>query len=150
MIKTCCVTGHRNISVEKAGYVRQSLVREVETAVAGGYTRFITGFADGADMLFAEVVAEFKTCESGLTLEAAIPYRERLERLNGNPLLLACDTVVVMSENYYGGCFAKRNAYMVKQSDRIIAVYDGRQRGGTYQTIALVRKQGKDLRVISV
>jgi uncharacterized phage-like protein YoqJ len=131
-------------------YVWQNLIREVETAVADGYTRFITGFAEGADMLFAEVVAELKTRTDGLILEAAIPYRGRLERLSGNSLLLACDTVVVVSEAYYGGCFAKRNAYMVEQSERIIAVYDGRERGGTYRTMELVRKQNKDLRVISI
>jgi uncharacterized phage-like protein YoqJ len=147
---TVCVTGHRDIQSRKFEYVRQSITREVENAVADGYTRFITGFADGADMLFAETVAELKTRIAGLTLEAAIPFRGRLERLNGTPLLLACDAVVVVSESYYGGCFAKRNLYMVEQSERIIAVYDGRERGGTYKTIALARTKGKDLRVVSI
>ncbi|GHV12919.1 hypothetical protein FACS1894219_06790 [Clostridia bacterium] len=150
MVKTCCVTGHRDISAEKTEYVRQSLIREVGNAAADGYTHFITGFAEGADMLFAEVVAELKSRTDGITLEAAIPYRRCCERLKSNSLLLVCDDVKVVSEAYYGGCYAKRNAYMVRQSERVIAVYDGREKGGTYNTIKLARKKGKNLHVIYI
>ena len=148
-MKTCCVTGHREIAREKIASVRESLRREVENAVADGFTRFITGAADGADTLFAEVVAELKSA-GGLTLEAAIPYRGRLNRLRGKPMLTACDAVVVVCENYHGGCFARRNAYMVAESDRVISVYDGRSRGGTFQTMRLARARGKELSIIEI
>ena len=56
--KTCCVTGHRNIQEERSSYVEQELRREVLAAIQDGYTRFISGFAEGADLMFAAIVAE--------------------------------------------------------------------------------------------
>ena len=37
--KTCCVTGHRDIPEARIAYVEQELRREVEEAIAEGYTR---------------------------------------------------------------------------------------------------------------
>lgn len=51
--KTCCVTGHRDIPEARIAYVEQELRREVEEAIAEGYTRFISGFAEGVDLMFA-------------------------------------------------------------------------------------------------
>ena len=56
--KTCCVTGHRDIPEARIAYVEQELRREVEEAIAEGYTRFISGFAEGVDLMFAAIVAE--------------------------------------------------------------------------------------------
>lgn len=56
--KTCCVTGHRDIPASKINTVKYSLYREIQAAIADGYTRFISGFADGSDLLFAAIVAE--------------------------------------------------------------------------------------------
>lgn len=56
--KTCCVTGHRDIPEGRKSYVIQELQREVLAAIDEGYTRFISGFADGADLMFAAIVAE--------------------------------------------------------------------------------------------
>ena len=58
--KTCCVTGHRDIPKEYLDYVEQELRREVQAAIEDGYTRFISGFAEGADLMFAAIVAEEK------------------------------------------------------------------------------------------
>ena len=58
--KTCCVTGHRDIPENRISYVEQELLREVQTAIDDGYTRFISGFADGTDLIFAAIVAEEK------------------------------------------------------------------------------------------
>lgn len=58
--KTCCVTGHRDIPEDRIAYVEQELRREVLAAIQDGYTRFISGFAEGADLMFAAIVAEQK------------------------------------------------------------------------------------------
>ena len=72
--KTCCVTGHRIISAARISYVEQELRREVQTAIDDGYTRFISGFAEGTDLLFVAIVAEEMEHRPELFLEAAIPY----------------------------------------------------------------------------
>ena len=35
---TCCVTGHRNIPVDKAELIRSKLISTIQTAIACGYT----------------------------------------------------------------------------------------------------------------
>lgn len=115
--KVCGVTGHREILAEYMEQAEQDLRREIEKAIADGYTYFISGFADGADQLFARIVLEKAKENPALRLEAAIPYRNR---------------------------------YMVSQADRVIAVYDGREKGGTVSTIRMVHAQRKEMREIPV
>ena len=58
--KTCCVTGHRNLPQKEINHVKAALRREINSAVADGFTRFMSGFADGVDQYFAEIVLEKK------------------------------------------------------------------------------------------
>ena len=74
---TCCVTGHRDIPLQKLSPLFKRLRQETEWAIENGYTHFISGFAAGTDLFFAEVVAALKNTYP-ITLEAAIPYRGRL------------------------------------------------------------------------
>ena len=46
--------------------------------------------------------------------------------------------------------YMKRNRYMVGQADRVIAVYDGRENGGTVSTIRMVHAQRKEMREVPV
>ena len=101
--KTCCVTGHRDIPKEYLDYVEQELQREVQAAIEDGFTRFISGFAEGADLMFAAIVAEEKARHSGLFLEAAIPYPGRLKTKDQQfqKLLKACDGVKVVCVRWF-------------------------------------------------
>ena len=69
-IKTCCVTGHRDIPAEWADIIQKYLRMEIIAAVEDGYTHFISGFAAGADLLFAEIVAELEQAIEKGTLAA--------------------------------------------------------------------------------
>ena len=149
-VKTCCVTGHRNIPANKINYVKHELCREIQAAIADGYTRFISGFADGADLLFAAIVAEEKQLNPTLSLEAAIPYQGRMRTPNKEfqRLLLVCDRVTVVRESYIPSCYMERNRYMVDHSQRVIAVYDGRKNGGTFSTMRYASAIGRDVRMV--
>lgn len=70
--KTCCVSGHRDIPVQQIEYVKDSLRREIDKAIADGYTRFISGFAEGVDQYFAEIVLERKIPIYSLLLQSLI------------------------------------------------------------------------------
>lgn len=152
MGKTCCVTGHRDISADKLGYVEQELRREVEEAIADGYTRFLSGFAEGTDLIFAALVAEEKARHPELFLEAALPYAGRLKTKDKrfHELLRLCDGLKVESQIYEPSCYMERNRYMVGQSQRVIAVYDGRKKGGTLFTMRYAHSLGRDVRVIAI
>ena len=152
--KVCGVTGHREIPAEYMEQAEQGLRCEIEKAIADGYTYFISGFADGADQLFAGIVLEKAKDNPALRLEAAIPYRNRYKRLvedeRTRAMLEACAKVEVISEEWASNVYMKRNRYMVGQADRVIAVYDGRENGGTVSTIRMVHAQRKEMREVPV
>lgn len=152
--KTCCVTGHRDIPAGQVDFVKQALRKEIQHAIADGFTHFISGFAEGADLFFAEIVAEFCKEKKELSLEGAIPYGGRLRRLEKGEetkrLLDACAKITVISEDYTPDVYSKRNWYMAERSKRVIAVYDGRKTGGTAATIRMAQKKGTELREIFI
>ena len=141
---TCCVTGHRDIPTEKVLYVQNSLHQELEKAIHGGYVHFISGFAYGVDLMFAEAVVNFKSSYP-ITLEAAIPYPGRLNTPDTafRRLIKECDIVKVHTAQYSKSCYMVRNRYMVECSSLIIAVHDGRKTGGTAATIKYAHQHGR-------
>ena len=145
--KTCCVTGHRDIPAEQMDRIQELLRREILAAIEDGYTHFISGFAAGADLIFADIVAELKEIYP-ITLEAAIPYPGRMKTPDETfqRLIRCCDTVKIHSDGYFKGCYLRRNRYMVDQSQRVIAVYDGRPTGGTAATVRYAGE--KDVRIV--
>ena len=149
---TCCVTGHRNIPADKKGYVVAELKKEILAAAEDGYTRFISGFAEGTDLIFAALVIELKAQGHPLVLEAAIPYAGRLKSRNPSfrEILSLCDKVNVLCDKFSHSCYFVRNRYLVDQSSRVIAVYDGRENGGTSYTIHYASTRGRAIRVIKI
>lgn len=152
--KTCCVTGHRDIPAERIDHIKTSLEYEVDRAISDGFTCFISGFADGADLLFAGIVAERIAKNPTLKLIAAIPYRRRLDTLQKSgrtkALIDLCAEIYIAAEEYHPSVYAKRNRYMVERSDRVIAVYDGREKGGTVETIRLAHTMKRELKEIPI
>jgi len=148
---TCCVTGHRDIPKEKEDIIRGALTRAVQAAIAGGYNHFISGFAAGIDLMFAEIVVSLKDSHA-ITLEAAIPYSRRMNTPDKmfRRLIGECDIVRVHSAEYSKGCFMVRNRYMVDESSLVIAVYDGRKTGGTAATVRYAMKLGRTVKQISI
>lgn len=150
--KTCCVTGHREIPMNRLAYVELELRKAIMAAVDDGYTRFINGGAAGVDLLFAAIVAELKEQGHHLYLEVALPYADRKKNKDQSfqRMLATCDFVKVITEHYNRGCYFVRNRYMVDESSRIIAVYDGRESGGTVYTMQYAYDSGKPVRVIKI
>lgn len=146
----CCVTGHRDIPVEKTDFIRSKLTSAVQNAIACSYTHFISGFAAGVDLMFAGIVVGLKASHA-ITLEAAIPYPDRMKTPDKTfqRLIGACDVVKVHSAGYAKGCYMVRNRYMVDSSSLVIAVYDGRDTGGTAATVRYAIKRGRTIKQIS-
>ena len=153
-VKTCCVTGHRDMPCEEIGSIKKALHKEIKKAVKDGFTVFLSGFADGVDQYFAEIVIELQKENQNLELIAVLPYRNRVKGLNRkeqtSALLNACTEMVVIQEEYQPRVYSQRNRYMVEHSDRVIAVYDGRETGGTVKTIRFAHRFHKELREIPV
>ena len=107
----------------------------------------MSGVAEGVDQYFVEIVMEKQKDDPSLELIAVIPYQKRLDSLRAKrrtyEMLEACRDVVVIQEEYQPSVYSHRNRYMVEHSDRVIAVYDGREKGGTVRTIRFAHQMKK-------
>lgn len=150
--KVCCVTGHRVIPAAERAHVERRLREEVRLAIADGFTVFLSGFAEGADLMFARAVLEEKAAQPQIRLVAAIPHAQRLRQGGAEfqRLYARCDAARVLSPQYHQSCYALRNRYMVRHSQRVIAVYDGRSQGGTKQTVEMARAEQREIRWIEL
>ncbi|WP_289193659.1 hypothetical protein [Bacteroides acidifaciens] len=55
------------------------------------------------------------------------------------------DRVVMVSENYHKGCYLRRDEYMVRKADILIAYWDLEPKGGTFYTINKALESGKQV-----
>ena len=148
MTEACSFTGHRseklpwryNESDPRCADLKQRIYDTVEAVYTAGIRHFICGMAEGCDLYFCQAVLELRSEHPDVTLEAAVPFEgqadkwPKAERERYNRLLIECDTVTLLQEEYSPGCMMKRNRYMVDHSQLIIACYDG-QSGGTLNTL---------------
>ena len=66
----------------------------------------------------------------------------------GADMLFALAVIKLKQEEYKPYLMQKRNEYMVDQSDKVIAVWDG-SKSGTYNCIKYTKKQNKEIIVIN-
>ena len=137
----CCFTGHRAAKLSlPEDEVSRSLKKEIMLAAAEGWTTFITGMADGTDLIAAEYVLTLKERCAEIRLIAAVPYQgfekpmeEKWKQRYLN-VLSSADHVHYIRPSYSSHVFQLRNEWMVDHSSRVIAVYNGTA-GGTKNTI---------------
>ena len=158
----CCVTGHRpkGFPFERQDYIfsylkyMELLEQEIECLIREGYTHFITGMAEGADLDFAKTVLFLRDQGEPITLEAALPYPLKPSKKMTaysearDDVLLCCNQKHIVSPYFHQGCMQKRNKYMVDQSDIVLAIWNGERTGGTWNTIAYAQTQNKTIRYI--
>lgn len=68
--------------------IKAALEHEIDAAVTDGFTCFMSGFADGVDQYFAELVLERKQTNPALELDRSDPLPQasgQPEQENKNP-----------------------------------------------------------------
>jgi uncharacterized phage-like protein YoqJ len=111
-------------------------------------SKVISGMALGVDTLWTEAALRHKT-----PVHAAIPCPEqdRFWSEEGQNryrwLRNQCSEEIIIHPRYHRGVMKMRNQWMVNNCGRLIAVWDGRTRGGTFNTIAYAFKVGKPVDV---
>lgn len=146
-----CFSGHRP---EKLGITenqtKELLEKSIVDAIDEGFTVFITGMARGVDIWAADIVLQEKKKHSNIELICALPMpgfenrRSAEEQRHYRQILSEADSVVTVSARYSNYCFQQRNKYMVDNSSRVIAVYNGCA-GGTRNTIRYAMQRGKEV-----
>lgn len=164
--RTCCFTGHRNRDLPFIGdrgtfgmrTLVSSLALQIEEAVKDGYDTFISGMAEGVDLICAELVYQRIANGEPLRLVCARPFPQQCDHDYKDPrnkyvcslIADACMTVDV-SPSYFRGCYAARNRFMIERSSRLIGAIK-RKVGpsGTSQTVSLAEKSGLDIHLVEL
>lgn len=153
------VTGHRDVRGQRAEVVRQALERilsKLKERNPNGLVA-ISGMAVGTDIEFAEAALGL-----GCRLVAAIPtdtqeepWPQEAKARYWRALLRASMTVSVWREPGYatteiGSRFHARNRWMIDHTTdgAAIAVWDGRQAGGTWAAVKEILRRGRKVLVI--
>lgn len=160
MSKTCCFTGHRPNKLK--GYdpidnkeLLWRIYKEVEDHIDNkGVTTFISGMALGVDMWAAKMILRIKKYNPEIRLICAIPCKNHASKWNAQSqkewqtIVEQADEVFYVSEEEYKPyLMQKRNAWMVDNSDYIIAVWDG-SNGGTGNCVKYAQKEDKQIIII--
>lgn len=161
-MKKICFTGYRpfklpfKINENDFNYINfyKSAYKLIKLQTENGNNYFISGMAQGADLILANIVLELKKTYKELFLECALPFNRQSEKWSinyknqYNEILQKADKITVLSENYNISAFYKRNKYMVDNSDIVIAVFDGKK-GGTKFTCDYAKSKGKQIIILN-
>lgn len=107
--------------------------------------------AEGTDLQAAEEVLKMKELCPDIELHCIIPFRGQSDRMSPEnkiryeTVLNEADSEICLSENYYNGCFLKRNDYLIDNSSQLIAYYDNVPKGGTYYTVKNAKAGGLEV-----
>ena len=149
----CCFSGHRPEKLDESEEnVKKWLSEQIDSAIAAGYTTFISGCAMGVDIWAGQIVLQRKANNLSLHLIAATPWPGFSNRWSidwqaqYSDLLKNSDLVVPVCNHYHKGVFQQRNEWMVNHSNRVIAYFNGAP-GGTKNTIDYA--VGKGIEVIT-
>ena len=154
-MKTVCFTGHRPEVL--GGYdkdaplnlkVRENLRKAVKAFKELGYRTFISGGALGVDQWGADAVLE----DPELELVIALPYKDygsnwppESQAYLAGQCKKASKVHVVCEGEYAGWKNNERNKWMVDNSDAVIAVWNGAEKGGTAHCVKYAKEKGKPM-----
>lgn len=156
--KTVAFSGHRTNRMAKFSANREKLFREVafDTFVAieshcikKGYHTFLSGMADGFDLIAAEEVLNLKKKYPYIRLKCVVPFKGQAERYTQadkrryDTNLAQADEVITLQDGYTDGCFLRRNDYLLENSAFLLAYYDMVAVGGTFYTLKRAVEQKK-------
>lgn len=158
----CCFTGHRPENLpwiakendSRCTELKKVLYNAIEQAIVDGYRDFFCGMARGIDTYAAEAVLSLAEKYPDVALHAVLPCPEQSDswnekdRLRYDELILKCQSKILISPFYTDTCMLTRNRYMVDNSNRLIAVWNGCFRGGTAYTVRYAKKQSKEIYLI--
>ncbi len=145
---TAAFSGHRSFKTRDgqeliAARVRGAILR----LMSEGYDTFLTGMAEGFDLLAAREVLVMRETHPELRLIAVVPFASQAARFakatraEYDKVLAAADHVVTLSGGYDPGCFHRRNDFLLDNASALICHYNGSP-GGTRYCVTRAARQG--------
>lgn len=154
MNQTLCFTGHRNLPKgDTLDKLKVNIENELNIAINDGYNTFLNGMCQGFDLLVLEIlVNKILPNNQNIKIVAVVPYKDQSlsfdvkTQVFYNYLINKSTDIVILSEKYSKNCYRKRNEYLVENSSKIIAFYNGSKRSGTQMTLNLARKNELEIK----
>lgn len=111
-----------------------------------------SGMASGSDMLFALAVKELKEKGNNINLKLVFPCKNYGSKSKDKKylqwrreIIKAADEEIYIHEEWCKTADDDRDKYMVKHCNALIAIFDGNNVGGVYNTIQYAKKDNKSI-----
>ena len=150
--KTVAFTGYREDKIKISTnnpdichIIKIKLREKLLDLYNNGYTTFLSGMAEGFDMIAADVVLDLKKEYSDIALVSVIPFTGQTlsftpqQTEHHNDILNNCDSKIILYEHYFKGVFFLRNDFLINNCSYLVTYYDG-QKGGTQYTNGKAKK----------
>lgn len=150
--KTCCFTGHRNMSFPP-DEIKKRISDMMDILINHGVIYYGAGGALGFDTLAAQVVIERRIQHPQIKLILVLPCRDQTKNWDVKDIevyyniMQQADKIVYTSEKYHSGCMFKRNRHLVDNSSYCIC-YLEKETGGTAYTVNYAKE--KDLKIFNL
>lgn len=135
------ITGHRPERIKgKEQEIRNWIAQQLgELAANNGTLDCYSGMATGTDQIFG-----FAALAGDHRLHCVYPFHGK-ENAMSKHLATQANSVVYIFKDYDRKAYISRDKYLVDNCDILLAVWDGIEQGGTWQTIKYAQAQGKDI-----
>ena len=135
------VTGHRSQRIKGQEKRIEKWIEEYIIIISQFYGRviLIDGVAQGVDQIAALVALKM-----GVQVSCYFPYRKKLYGVQEYIAENAAE-VRFIRDKFQIGCYIERDRRMVDDCDLLLAVWDGKKNGGTWQTYKYALDMGVDI-----
>lgn len=160
--RSCAFTGHRPGKLPwkydegdiRCVKLKVELKARVDLLAGRGFTDFLTGMAEGADLWFASAVLEARRADPHLKLHCILPcldqaaaYRDDARALY-DFILSEADSVIYVNRAEVKNCYLLRNRWMIDHSRLLLAVCHDAPRSGAASSVRYARKLGREVMMI--
>lgn len=133
---------------------KEDLKTIFEGAIKYGLKNFLTGMAEGFDMIATEILVELKKTYNNIKIIAVIPCSGQekkwkpSQRTRYHKIINQCNDSIILYDSYTKTCMNDRNKYMVEHSSIVIACFNGLP-SGTGNTIRFGKENGCKIKIIN-
>lgn len=135
------ITGHRPQRIKGQEKRIEKWIEEQIKIISQFYDRviLIDGVAQGVDQIAALIALKM-----GVQVSCYFPYRKKLYGVQEYIAENAAE-VRFIRDKFQIGCYIERDRRMVDDCDLLLAVWDGKKNGGTWQTYKYALDMGVDI-----
>lgn len=142
------ITAHRDLKNEDYEVIKKTMIGEVANSQID---IIYFGGATGGDSLALEMALDARESLRP-QLVVVLPKTLRDQRSDLHSLTKRADSIIELklSRKIYNDVWWEHDKWMVDNSQKIIAFWDGIESGGTYNAMRYAERQGKSLQHIKI